>query len=86
MSTKNDKSRVKYGFVLDFPTEFTLSDLRRAKRGTVKYITLYKRVKAALIAGTIVVAGKRSPSNVRKGRQELVYKRAMVASTESAVA
>lgn len=78
MSNKNTKSRVKYGFVLDFPAEFTLSDLRRAKRGTVQYITLYKRVKAALLDGTIVVSGKRAPNHVRKGRQELVYTRAAV--------
>lgn len=74
MPNTTTTKRVKYGFALDFPaTPFTLSDLRRAKRGTVQYITLYKRVKAALIAGTVIVVGKRKPAHARKGRQEKVY-------------
>lgn len=86
MATKNSK-RVKYGFALDFPTtEFTLRDLRNMKSRKVQYITLYKRVRTALLEGVIVVSGKRQPKNVRKGRMELTYKRAVEASNESAVA
>jgi len=32
--------RIKYGFELNFPNEFTIRDLRKAKNHKVKYITI----------------------------------------------
>lgn len=74
-STKPSK-RVAYGFKLDFPsTEFTLRDLRKQKSHKVKYITLYMRVKNALKKGDLVVTGEKTPTNSRRGRKELMYRR-----------
>jgi hypothetical protein len=70
-----NKTRIKYGFKLDFPeTPFTLKNL--LSRGAhPQYITAYMRVKNALKAGTIVVAGVKAPTATRRGRKELVYRR-----------
>ena len=68
------KSRIAYGFKLDFPDTFTIRSLRR-KRHDMSYITAYMRVKKALKDGVITVAGKQAPKTVRKGRQELIYAR-----------
>jgi hypothetical protein len=68
--------RAPYGFKLDFPTnDFTMRDLRKQKSHKVKYITLYMRVKNALKDGTLIVAGEKAPSKVRRGRKELVFRR-----------
>lgn len=69
--------RIPYGFKLDFPsTDFTLRDLRKQKSHKVKYITLYMRVKNALTNGDLVVAGEKTPTAARRGRKELVFRRA----------
>lgn len=73
--TKTNK-RVKYGFELNFPNEFTLRDLRNLKGRKVKYITLYMRVKRALENGEIAVSGEKNPNKARRGRKELIYRRA----------
>jgi hypothetical protein len=74
-ATKTNK-RVKYGFELNFPNEFTLRDLRNLKGRKVKYITLYMRVKRALENGEIAVSGEKNPTKTRRGRKELIYRRA----------
>ena len=66
--------RIKYGFELNFPNEFTIRDLRKAKNHKVKYITLYSRVKRALEEGTIVEAGLKDPDRTRRGRKEMIYR------------
>jgi hypothetical protein len=72
----NTVKRASYGFNLDFPaTPFTIRGLHRQKRGTIKYITLYMRVKKALKDGVIAVSGKADPKKVRKGRKELMFTR-----------
>lgn len=70
--------RVPYGFTLNFPETFTMRQLRNLKGRKIKYITLYMRVKNALKAGEIVVAGKQEPKAARRGRKELIYARANV--------
>ena len=75
-STPNKNKRVTYGFRLDFPAEFTMRELRKMKSHKVSYITLYMRVKNALKAGTLTVAGHKTPVHVRRGRKELVFRRA----------
>jgi hypothetical protein len=88
--TKTNK-RVKYGFELNFPNEFTMRDLRNLKGRKVKYITLYMRVKRALENGEIAVSGEKNPTKTRRGRKELIYRRAdaketmVTASTVEAV-
>lgn len=81
--------RIKYGFELTFPSQFTIRDLVRAKRNTVKYITLHSRVKRALEEGTIVEAGLKEPAKARRGRKEIIYRLAEqdapVATAEVAV-
>lgn len=77
MSNTNTVKRASYGFNLDFPvTPFTIRGLHRQKRGTIKYITLYMRVKKALKDGVITVSGKADPKKTRKGRKELLFTRA----------
>lgn len=71
----SNQKRVTYGFKLDFPAVFTLSELKRQKRNTVSYITLRKRVEKALKEGVIIPMGKQAPKVARKGRQELIYQR-----------
>lgn len=66
--------RVKYGFDLTFPNEFTIRDLRKAKSHKIRYITLYSRVKQALEDGTIVEAGLKDPDRTRRGRKEKIYR------------
>jgi len=76
-ATATSSKRAPYGFKLDFPaTDFTMRDLRKQKSHKVKYITLYMRVKNALKDGTLVVAGEKAPGKVRRGRKELVFRRA----------
>ena len=72
-ATKTAK-RVKYGFELNFPNEFTLRDLRNLKGRKVKYITLYMRVKRALENGEISVSGEKAPTKARRGRKEIIYR------------
>ena len=68
--------RVTYGFPLVFPETFTMRELRKLKSHKVKYITLYMRVKAALKAGQLTVSGRKTPDHIRRGRKELVFRRA----------
>ncbi len=80
------KKRAAYGFVLDFPsTPFTIRGLHRQKRGSIKYITLYMRVKKALKDGDIAVSGKADPKRVRKGRKELLFVRSYAKTSVVAV-
>lgn len=74
-------ARVPYGFKLNFPAEFTMRELRKVKAHKVKYITLYMRVKNALKNGSLVVAGEKTPTHARRGRRELVYRRADAKTT-----
>jgi len=66
-------SRVKYGFTLKFPQSvgFTVSDLRRQKRGTISYITLKKRVEKAMADGVIFCIGKKTHKG--SGRPQQVF-------------
>jgi hypothetical protein len=75
-STVKATKRVKYGFPLDFPQEFTLRDLRNLKGRKIKYITLYMRVKKALDSGVITISGEKAPTKARRGRKEFIYRRA----------
>ena len=68
--------RVKYGFALDFPAQFTMRQLRNLKGRKVKYITLYMRVQKALKAGQLVVSGVKTPDKARRGAREKIYQRA----------
>lgn len=85
--TSNKQSkRVTYNFKLEFPqTDFTLRDLRKQKRSTVKYITLYMRVKNALKKGDLVEVGEKAPAKARRGRKELVFRRADAKQTAISV-
>lgn len=66
--------RIKYGFELTFPTEFTIRDLVRIKRNTVKPITLRSRVQRAIEEGSVVEAGLKEPTRKRRGRKETIYR------------
>lgn len=70
------KTRIKYRFTLEFPTKpFTLKSL--TSRGAhPQYITAYMRVKNALKSGTLIVVGRKIPTEPRHGRRELLYCRA----------
>lgn len=68
MSTK----RVTYRFNLTFPSAFTIRQLRDSKQRKVQYITIYKRVEAALAAGLIREVGK-FRKKAQKGRMQKVY-------------
>jgi hypothetical protein len=74
--TNTNDSRTEYGFRLSFPkTPFTQGDLRSFKKyAKVPYITIYKRIKAAVSSGELVVQGKK-PGKTR-GRPQSVYVRA----------
>lgn len=72
MST-NKTSRVKYGFELKFPAKFTMRELVRLKRGSVKYPTLYQRVQRALESGEVKPEGVKQPHVARRGRREIVF-------------
>lgn len=77
MNTVTTKSkRVTYNFKLEFPTEFTMRELRQKKSHKVSYITLYKRVENALKKGTLEIVGNKPQAKARRGRKELVYRRA----------
>lgn len=77
MNTDTTKpKRVTYKFKLEFPTLFTMRELRQKKSHKVSYITLYKRVKNALKNGTLEIVGNKAQAKARRGRKELVYQRA----------
>lgn len=77
MNTVTTKpKRVTYKFKLEFPTLFTMRELRQKKSHKVSYITLYKRVKNALKNGTLEIVGNKAQAKARRGRKELVYQRA----------
>jgi hypothetical protein len=78
--------RIKYGFELTFPKQFTIRDLRKAKSHKVKYITIYSRVKRALEEGTIVEAGLKDPDHTRRGRKETIYRLASEQVVDAPVA
>ena len=75
-SAKSKKTRIEYGFKLNFPSApFTVQTLM--ERGAKpQYITAYKRVEAALKAGTIVVVGEKQEKKPRRGRRSMLYQRA----------
>jgi len=57
---RKSKSRVTYGFNLEFPSApFTMRDLRKSKGYQVSYITLYKRLEKALKAGILHITGEK---------------------------
>jgi hypothetical protein len=66
--------RIKYGFELIFPKQFTIRDLVRVKRNTVKAITIRSRVQRAIEEGTVVEAGLKEPARKRRGRKETIYR------------
>lgn len=77
MNTVTTKpKRVTYNFKLEFPNEFTMQELRKKKLNKVSYITLYKRVENALKKGTLEIVGNKPQAKARRGRKELVYRRA----------
>lgn len=77
MNTDTTKpKRVTYKFKLEFPTLFTMRELRQKKSHKVSYITLYKRVENALKNGTLEIVGNKAQAKARRGRKELVYQRA----------
>ena len=77
MNTVTTKlKRVTYNFKLEFPNEFTMQELRKKKLNKVSYITLYKRVENALKNGTLEIVGNKPQAKARRGRKELVYRRA----------
>lgn len=79
--------RVKYGFDLTFPSQFTIRDLVRVKRNTVKPITLRSRVQRAIEDGIVIEAGLKDPAKTRRGRKEVIYRlvqEAPLATTEVA--
>ena len=45
-----------------------------------KYITAYSRVRKALSSGELVVAGKVTPKEARRGAREMLYQRANAAA------
>ena len=74
----SSKKRVEYGFNLVFPFKpFTLSDLRKQKKGEISYITLRKRVEKALSLGGLTVVGQRKCEG--KGRPQAEYLRVIEA-------
>ena len=73
--TKKKSNRAPYGFKLEFPQTFTLRDLRKAKHHKVKYITIYMRVKKALLDGEIAITGSKIPDTKRRGARELIFSR-----------
>ena len=76
MNTDTTKpKRVTYKFKLEFPTLFTMRELRQKKSHKVSYITLYKRVENALKKGTLEIVGNKPQAKARRGRNELVYQR-----------
>ena len=73
---KNVKTkRAAYGFKLELPQKFTIRGLIRQKRGTIKYITLYKRVEKGLKDGTLAVGGTVTPKTAKRGRPETIFVR-----------
>lgn len=76
MNTDTTKpKRVTYKFKLEFPTLFTMRELRQKKSHKVSYITLYKRVENALKNGALEIVGNKPQAKARRGRKELVYQR-----------
>ena len=79
VAPKAKSDRVEYGFELNFPNKpFTVKQLANIKHNTVKEITLYVRIQKALKTGVLEIAGKRVPTEARKGRQEILYRRTNV--------
>jgi tRNA(Ile)-lysidine synthase TilS/MesJ len=77
MNTDTTKlKRVTYNFKLEFPTQFTMRELRQKKSHKVSYITLYMRVKNALKKGTLEIVGNKAQAKARRGRKEIMYRRA----------
>jgi len=65
--------RAEYGFKLVFPfTPFTMSDLRKQKKGEISYITLRKRVEKALGMKELTVVGQRKPDGRGRPQDEFL--------------
>jgi hypothetical protein len=75
----NKHSRVKYGFELNFPNEFTMKSLKESLKGTpsskARSLTLYIRVKNALAEGLIVKDHVEAPTVKTRGRRPFVFRR-----------
>jgi hypothetical protein len=74
------KTRAKYRFTLTLPSIFTVRKLRDIKKRSIQYITIYKRVEAALAAGVITKVGE-FRKTAQRGRRQAVYALANVEVT-----
>lgn len=81
---KAKSKRVAYRFTLKLPEVFTIRQLQRAKRGTVQYITLYKRIEAMLAKGEVKVVGQ-FRAKAKRGRLQTVYTLANVENVQLAL-
>lgn len=75
MNTENktNKHRVKHGFPLVLPAQFTIKSLVQSKRGRVGYHTIYQRVQKALESGEVKPIGNKTPHQVRRGRKQIIF-------------
>lgn len=75
-ASKASKTRLEYGLKNTFPNgTFTVNGLMKIG-AKPQYITAYKRVEAALKAGTIVIVGEMQPKKATRGRRAKLYRRA----------
>ncbi len=83
-STKTKTKRVAYRFTLTLPEAFTIRQLQRSKRGTVQYITLYKRIESMLKKGEIKAVGQ-FRAKAKRGRLQTIYTRSNVENVQLAL-
>ena len=79
-NTTNTKTRIEYGFKLDFPNKPFTVKILTTKGAKPSYITAYKRVQKALAENVIEVVGEFVPKVKRRGAREKIYAR-VVAKT-----
>jgi outer membrane murein-binding lipoprotein Lpp len=73
VKSKASKTRLEYGLKNTFPAGmFTVNGLMKIG-AKPQYITAYKRVEAALKAGTIVIVGENQPKKPTRGRRAKLY-------------
>ena len=77
--------RATYRFNLPMPEAFTIRKLRQLTYRKFQYITIRKRVEAALVAGTIIEVAKFRPKSHRRGRLQSVYAQADVENVQLVV-
>ena len=71
----NAKTRIKYGFKLEFPEKPFTVKLLTSRGARPNYITAYKRVQKALSDNLIEVVGELTPKTKRRGAREKIYAR-----------